>query len=136
MQLHGLPLVWVNESVWLIAFSREQARTAVEDRIETILHKFNIMFLCHHTGLEERVIEALVNTGGIINPAIRRSIIDWDLFVDEALIIDDFGFFLNTYDGSEHKLTDLEDLDLQELVLQRYGDQIENLNDCYLYRVS
>jgi len=94
----------VNEDEYLVCNDREADECAT-DSIRNDLWAFNASFILPHTILPrgaEDVITAIVNARyEDANPILEAMIPDMDALIEDAIISDGRGHFLNLYDGEE-----------------------------------
>jgi hypothetical protein len=82
----------------------EKAREYILDSIWA----FNASFLAAHSDLDEEVIRSIQDNGRCEgnNAVLTKLIGDLDHFVNDAILSDGRGHFMNSYDGQENEIFD------------------------------
>jgi len=91
----------VNESYMVL--TDEEADEKVKEYIRDSVWAFNSSFLSSHSKADERVFEILADQCESSNEAVFSLIDDFDHFVEDAIMSDGRGHFLNTYNGAEEE---------------------------------
>ena len=91
----------VNESYMVL--TDEEADEKVKEYIRDSVWTFNSSFLSAHSKADERVFEILADQCESSNEAVFSLIDDFDHFVEDAILSDGRGRFLNHYNGAEEE---------------------------------
>ena len=84
----------------------KEANESTKDYIRESLWTFNPSFLAEFTGIDRDIFKSLSEHCEKANDAILKLIggkRELDKFVEDAIVADGRGHFLNTYDGKEHE---------------------------------
>ena len=91
----------VNESYMIL--TDEEADEKVKEYIKDSVWAFNSSFLASHSKADEKVFQILAEQCESSNEAVLSLIDDFDHFVEDAIMSDGRGHFLNFYDGAEEE---------------------------------
>jgi hypothetical protein len=83
------------DSEHYLVLTDEEADEAVRDYIEESVWAFNASFLQAHTGVDANAIEKIQEMCESANEPLKAMIKDFDAFVEEAVLCDGRGHFLD-----------------------------------------
>ncbi len=82
----------------------DEADQSAREYILDSVWAFKPSFLANHSDVDEEIFEMLQDKCESANDVITNSIKDIDDFIEDAIISDGRGHFINNYDGSEEEL--------------------------------
>ena len=85
--------------IWFLLMKKQMRKS--KSILKTSVWTFNSSFLSSHSKADEKVFQILAEQCESSNEAVFSLIDDFDHFVEDAIMSDGRGHFLNHYDGAE-----------------------------------